>query len=66
MTSFSFDGTALTEYGDPSAPALVLIHGLGLSLPGNGRSRVLQKAIMSSPMIFLGTARAAIPPKPLL
>jgi pimeloyl-ACP methyl ester carboxylesterase len=31
MTSISFDGTALTEYGDPSAPAVVLIHGLGLN-----------------------------------
>ena len=31
MTSSSFDGTALAEYGDPSAPALVLIHGLGLN-----------------------------------
>ena len=31
MASSSFDGTAFAEYGDSSAPALVLIHGLGLN-----------------------------------
>lgn len=31
MKAHFFEGTALREYGDPSAPSLVLVHGLGLN-----------------------------------
>ena len=67
MTSISFDGTALTEYGDPSAPALVLIHGLGLNQ--SAWQWQIARFAKSHHVItydLFGHGQSSNPPKPLL